>query len=162
MQGLRSSRCALGLFAFLNLTVPAGCGSSGGGGSDGSDNLPACSLGSSMADIEKNLFRGPKCSVCHVLTPSGQHPLYPTNLDLGSPGLAARMVDKMSESDPNKGKCPGRILVPKADPTNGLFVQKVMAMPPCGDRMPQGMPALSDDEISCVKRWAILAAQSVP
>jgi hypothetical protein len=28
--------------------------------------------------------------------------------------------------------------------------------------MPQSMPRLSEDEISCVKRWAILAAQSLP
>jgi hypothetical protein len=124
------------------------------------EQLPACSLGTSMADIEAKLFRGIKCSICHMLTPSGQHPLYPTNLEFTTPNLAARMVDQPSEADPMKGKCAGRILVPKDDPLGGLFVEKV-THPTCGDRMPQAMPPLNDDNVNCVKRWAILAAQSV-
>jgi glucose/arabinose dehydrogenase len=113
-----------------------------------------------MAEIEQNLFRGPACNTCHVRTAGGALPLHPTNLDLGSPGLAERMVDQPSESNPDKGKCPGRVLVPRNRPTDGLLVEKVMAAT-CGDRMPQALPALNADQISCVKRWAILAAQSV-
>ena len=125
------------------------------------DGMPPCSLGPTMADIETKLFQGMKCKTCHVLTPTGMHPLYPTNLDLGSPGLAERMVDKPTESDPLKGKCRERVLVPKMDPLGGIFVEKV-EKPSCGDRMPQALPALSADEVSCVKRWAILAAKSIP
>jgi hypothetical protein len=152
----------------LSLAMLSACspGSTGPAKPDPADadvgqQLPACSLGTSMADIEQKLFRGIKCSICHSLTPSGMHPLYPTNLEFTSPNLAQRMVDQMSESDPTKGKCPNRILVPKNDPLSGLFVEKVVK-PTCGDRMPQAMPALNEDNISCVKRWAIMAAQSVP
>ena len=128
---------------------------------DPGDGMPPCSLGTTMPDIEEKLFRGMKCKTCHVLTPSGAHPLYPTNLEFSTPGLAERMVDKMTEADPAKGKCAGRVLVPKNDPLSGIFVEKV-EKPTCGDRMPQALPALNADEVSCVKRWAILAAKSIP
>jgi hypothetical protein len=75
--------------------------------------------------------------------------------------LVERVVDKTAESDPSKGKCGGRILVPKNDPLGGIFVEKVEKTT-CGDRMPQALPPLTADEICCVKRWAILAAKSVP
>lgn len=128
---------------------------------DPGDGMPSCSLGLTMPEIEEKLFRGMKCKTCHVLTPSGAHPLYPTNLEFSTPGLAERMVDKMTEADPAKGKCAGRVLVPKNDPLSGIFVEKV-EKPTCGDRMPQALPALNADEVSCVKRWAILAAKSIP
>src|SRR6185436_1279299 len=115
-----------------------------------------------MDEIQQNFLSGDKCRACHHLTPSGAFPLYPTRLDLGSPGLAERMVDKEAQADTNLGKCQGRILVPKNDPLNGVFVQKVLENPPCGVRMPQGLPVLKPDEIACVKRWAMLAAASVP
>jgi hypothetical protein len=123
--------------------------------------MPGCSLGLTLDEIQQKLFNGDKCRACHHLTPSGAFPLYPTRLDLGSPGLTQRVVDQISESDPSKGKCAGRILVPKNDPLGGLFVEKV-EKPTCGDRMPQTLPALTADEIRCVQRWAILAAKSVP
>ena len=158
MQGFRALARAL-LFTWpLISSLLSACD---GPAPDPGDGMPPCSLGSTMADIEQKLFHADKCRTCHSLTPSGLHPLYPTNLDLGSPGLAERMVDRMTEADPSKGKCAGRILVPKNDPTGGVFVAKVVK-PTCGDRMPQALPALKPDEVSCVKRWAILAAQSVP
>jgi hypothetical protein len=160
MQGFRSLVRTF-LFAWPLTFLPA-ChpGNEPAGPADASDGLPPCSLGSTLDDIQQKLFVSDRCKPCHHLTPSGAFPLYPTHLDLGSPGLPERMVDKMSESDPTKGKCAGRILVPKSDPLNGLFVEKVVK-PTCGDRMPQAMPPLNDDQVSCVKRWAILAAQSV-
>jgi hypothetical protein len=127
-----------------------------------SSDKPACFLGETMEDVEAKLFRGDKCRVCHVRTSSGMLPLYPTTLDLGSPGLAERMVDKPAESRPNLGKCAGRILVPSSDPTSGLLVEKVAQSPPsCGDRQPQALPALTADEISCIKRWAIMAVEAI-
>src|SRR5205814_7953945 len=102
---------------------------------DAGDGMRGGSLGLSMDEIQQNLFAGDKCKSCHHLTASGMYPLYPTRLDLGSPGLVDRMVDKMAVSDPNFGKCAGRILVPKNDPLHGLFVEKVEA-PTCGVRMP--------------------------
>jgi hypothetical protein len=145
------------LFAWP-LVVTAACSSGEGSAPDA---MPTCTIGSTMEEIQDKLFAGDKCRACHHLTPSGAFPLYPTRLDLGSPGLPERMVDKMAEADSSKGKCAGRILVPKNDPLGGLFVEKVVK-PACGDRMPQALPMLSPDEIACVKRWAMLAAQSVP
>lgn len=165
MQGSRPSFRTVALGSFLIIPFLAACGGVSSGGEPAgpdADALPACSLGTTMADIEAKLFHSAKCSVCHALTPSGMRPLYPTNLDLGSPDLAARMVDKPTESDPARGKCAGRVLVPKNDPLGGVFVDKVAEKPVCGDRMPQALPRLSADEVSCVKRWALLAAQSIP
>jgi hypothetical protein len=150
------------LFAWPLSLLPA-CHPGDDGPADAADGLPPCSIGSTMDEIQQKLFAGDRCRTCHHLTASGAFPLYPTRLDLGSPGLPERVVDKMAEADPAKGKCAGRILVPKNDPLGGLFVEKVvLAKPSCGDRMPQALPALKDDEVSCVKRWALLAAQSVP
>jgi hypothetical protein len=115
-----------------------------------------CILGSTMGDIETKLFQGQKCVLCH-----GKLSLFPTSLDLASPNLAGRVVDRPGETDPNKGKCAGKVMVPRANPTGGLFVEKVaQAKPSCGDRMPQAMPPLSDDEIACVKAWVTMAAQA--
>src|SRR2546421_4761629 len=76
------------------------------------DAGPACTLGNTMADVERQIFHSAKCFACH-----GRVSLYPTTLDLLSEGLAARVVDKPAASDPNKGKCAGRVLVPRDDPT---------------------------------------------
>jgi hypothetical protein len=160
MQGFRSL-VRVYLFAWPLSLLTACSSGDAAPPPDAGDGMPTCTLGSTMEEIQQNLFAGDKCKSCHHLTPSGAFPLYPTRLDLGSPGLAERMVDKMSEADPTKGKCAGRILVPKNDPLNGLFVEKV-EKPTCGDRMPQALPMLKPEEIACVKRWAMLAAQSVP
>jgi hypothetical protein len=115
-----------------------------------------CVLGSTMGDIETKLFQTQKCVLCH-----GKLSLFPTSLDLFSPNLAGRVVDKLGEANPMKGKCAGKVMVPRDNPTGGLFVEKVVeARPSCGDRMPQAMPPLSDDEITCVKAWVTMAAQA--
>jgi hypothetical protein len=115
-----------------------------------------CVLGSTMGDIESKLFQGQKCILCH-----GKLSLFPTSLDLASPNLASRVVDHQGEANPLKGMCAGKVLVPRDNPTAGLFVEKVtQAHPSCGDRMPQGMLPLSDDEIACVKAWVTMAAQA--
>jgi hypothetical protein len=115
---------------------------------------PHCTLGTTMAEIEAALFRGPKCMPCH-----SKATLYPTSLDLVSSGLAARVVDQPAAMDnPARGKCAGRILLPRSDPQGSLFVEKVeQAHPSCGDPMPQGMTMLSANEVACVKLWATLA-----
>lgn len=118
----------------------------------------SCTLGSTMAAIEQTLFKGPKCLACHQRVT-----LYPTRLDLVSDGLANRVVDKIADPvNPMFGKCAGQPLVPRDNPTGGLFIQKLeSAMPSCGDRMPQGLLPLTADEISCAKLWAMLAVQMV-
>jgi hypothetical protein len=155
------------LFAFPFLVASLSCnGDSTPADAAPSDGMPPCSLGLTMADIEEKLFRGNKCKTCHVLTPSGARPLYPTNLEFSTPGLAERIVDKMSDTTDGKSRCGGKVLLPKNDPLGSLFVEKVTTMAPemprCGERMPLALPRLNDDEISCVKRWAVLAVKSVP
>jgi hypothetical protein len=114
-----------------------------------------CSIGSTMPQIQEKLFKGIKCLGCH-----GKLTLFPTTLDLASDGLAARVVDRMAEANPAKGKCVGKVLVPRDNPTGGVFVEKVeQAKPSCGARMPQDLAALTPDEISCVKAWVYMAAQ---
>ncbi len=155
------------LTVVLTLAVPFAC-TGGGHGDDvirpdaalsqDVSGLPPCSIGLAMADIEAKLFRGPKCMACH-----GRPGLFPTTLNLSADGLAARVIDKGGETDPNKGKCAGRIMVPRADPLGGIFIEKVQtAKPSCGDVMPQSMPMLTLDEISCVKRWVLLAVDATP
>jgi hypothetical protein len=150
-------------FAIISLAVvEAGCGEGDDGGArpgdGGSDAAPACSLGRTMAEIEEKLFRSPKCLACH-----GRVTLFPTTLDLVSEGLAARVVDKAAETNPDKGKCAGKMLLPRGNPKSGVFVEKVAAAKPsCGDVMPQGLPRLSADEIACVELWAVLAAAATP
>ena len=165
MHGPRSLVRAF-LFACLFVASQPGCSSGEAAGppdagDDAGDGMPGCILGSTMPEIEEKLFRGMKCKTCHTLTPTGMHPLYPTNLEFTTPNLAARMVDQPTEAEPAKGKCAGRILIPRNDPLSGVFVEKVTT-PTCGDRMPQALPPLNEDEVSCVKRWAVLAAKSVP
>jgi hypothetical protein len=161
MQGLPSLARVFVCAWPLTFALLSGCSSGGSDTADAGDGMPSCTLGSTMPEIEDKLLRGDKCKTCHTLTSMGLHPLYPTNLEFTTPDIAARMVDKPSESDPFKGKCSGRILIPKDDPLNGLFVQKILTPPPCGDRMPQALPPLTANEASCLQRWAILAAKSV-
>jgi hypothetical protein len=167
MQGFRPLVRAFVFTWPLTVALLSGCSSSGESGPPPDampdDGMPACSMGPTMADIEQKLFVGTKCKLCHVrVSPDGPLPLYPTTLDLGSPGLAARVVDKMAEPG-TKGKCQGQVLLPRSDPLGSLFVEKVEAtLPRCGDRMPIAMIRLNADEVSCVKRWAVLAAKSIP
>jgi hypothetical protein len=113
-----------------------------------------CALYDTMADIEQKLLKGPKCLLCHA-----KMSLFPTSFDLASPDLAGRVVDRPAEGNPAKGKCSGKLLVPKDNPTAGVLFEKVnTATPSCGDRMPQSMAALSAEEIACVKAWVMMAA----
>jgi hypothetical protein len=115
-----------------------------------------CSLGNTMGDIEKNVFQSQKCLLCH-----GKLSLFPTTFDVMSPNLADRVVDKAAEARPDKGKCAGKVLVPRGNPLGGILVEKVeQAKPSCGDRMPQAMMPLTADEIACVKAWAMMAVQA--
>jgi hypothetical protein len=143
-----------GLAGLALLVVSCG-GGSGGEVITEDAGANGCTLGSTMAAVETRLFRGPKCALCHT-----QPTLYPTSLDLISEGLATRVVDQPASSDPSKGKCMGRVLVPRGDPLGGLFVEKVKAAhQSCGDRMPQNLPPLTAGEIACVELWAMLAVR---
>jgi hypothetical protein len=71
------------------------------------------------------------------------------NLDLESPGVAARLIGRRSAA------CGQRALVDPSDPERSALLLKLRAAPPCGDRMPVGTPPLSNEEIACVRAWII-------
>jgi len=71
------------------------------------------------------------------------------NLDLESPGVAARLIGRRAAA------CGQRALVDPNDPERSALLLKLRAAPPCGDRMPLGTPALSNEEIACVRAWII-------
>ncbi len=129
------------------------------GNGDGDPDLLTCTMSTSMAEIEQKLLVKPmgKCWPCHR-----QPTLFPTTFDLYKSGLAARVVDQTGALPKglDQGKCADKPLLPKATPLAGLFVEKVeQAMPSCGGPMPPpGLARLTADEISCIKRWAMLAA----
>ena len=113
--------------------------------------LPVCTLGSTLEEIEKNVFV-PKCGACH-----GPVPIL-SKLDLTSPGVVARVVNAMTDSA-STGKCQGKVLLVPGDPLGSLFVEKVASeTPACGVRMPMAMP-VEQAVIDCVKRWAVMAAE---
>jgi hypothetical protein len=68
------------------------------------------------------------------------------DLDLVSPGVGDRVRGLTS-----KALCEGRALV-EAPGGSHLLVEK-LDEPECGSPMPLGQPALSPNEIECVRRW---------
>ena len=92
------------------------------------------------------------CAGCHFAG-SGS-----AGLDLGSPNIGSRLVGVMSsDNSANGSACPNKVLLdPNSNPASGFFIDKITLDPPalCGSRMP--IPtALSSDQISCLKTWAI-------
>ncbi|MFO0646658.1 MAG: hypothetical protein U0326_10500 [Polyangiales bacterium] len=70
-------------------------------------------------------------------------------LDLASPGLARRLVSVRGSMS-----CRGVLLVDPSRPEASLMVTKLRASPNCGGRMPLGRPALTAQQIECVRVWA--------
>ena len=94
-----------------------------------------------------------KCGDCH----GGSEP--DANLDLVSPGVAARVTGTASATD----QCEGQFLIATTDQTH-LMLDKISGRPSCGNPMPLGLPALSSTDIECVRRWidGSLAAEEGP
>jgi hypothetical protein len=100
--------------------------------------------GSACLDVPTTLL-GAKCATgagCHVAEAPGG------DLDLVSPGLAARLVDV-----PASSTCGGTLLVDSSDPEASLLYQKVLDSAPCGSRMPLGGAPLVDVERACLLEW---------
>lgn len=68
-------------------------------------------------------------------------------LDLLSPGLAQRLVNVASQG------CSDRVLVDMAAPQASYLLESLKPAPGCGSQMPFGRPALSGEEIECVRLW---------
>ena len=91
-------------------------------------------------------FIGARCGGCHnAMSPA-------KGLDLRSPGLGARTVGIASS-------CQGRpYLVAGPGAPVGHLLDKIEGpVPGCGNQMPVGGPALSDQEKACVREWAAQA-----
>lgn len=76
-------------------------------------------------------------------------------LDLVSPGVGERVRGLTSKS-----LCEGRALVEESGGTH-LLVEKIDGAT-CGSPMPLGQPALSPNEIECVRRWVDELAEAAP
>ena len=73
------------------------------------------------------------------------------NLDLESPGLAARLVGKKAQGGPG-------LLIDKASVGNSVLLTKLGASPPFGFQMPLGAQPLSAGDLACVQTWVFGAA----
>lgn len=73
------------------------------------------------------------------------------NLDLESPGLPKRLVNKAAHGGPG-------YLIDAANPAQSVLYLKVTASPPFQFQMPLGAPPLSVDEMACLKAWVDAAA----
>lgn len=72
-----------------------------------------------------------------------------TQVDLVSPGVAARLVGQQAGA---AGMCAGRVFV-SADGSESLLLDKLSDAPPCGSKMPLVGAALADAELKCVMDW---------
>jgi hypothetical protein len=78
---------------------------------------------------------------------TGCHAKDSPQIDLVSPGVADRLVDKSSTSS----MCKDRPFVP-TDGEESLLLRKLEVGPPCGLRMPLGEPLVAAD-MACVSGW---------
>jgi hypothetical protein len=152
----RFALAAAVLLGFLNAACPGGIGEeTGGGGAGGTTGMGgtggACvPTGAPPCDAFNTIFAGQRCSVAGCHGAGG-----PMEIDLQSPGITARLLGKMSMS----AMCGGHqtpYLVPGSNPATGLFMEKFLAQPPCGDTMPLlGFGGdLNPQELECITDWA--------
>jgi hypothetical protein len=135
--------------ALLLPLAAIGCGSS--------SDTPADS-GSTTCDLAgvQALFSAKSCTVsgCHASTQPA------AGLDLMSAGLADRLLDKSPVAGVGlqPSMCVGanrNYLNGGSDPATGLLLDKVGTTPPCGARMPSGLPPLNNSQMACLRSWAL-------
>ena len=74
------------------------------------------------------------------------------NLDLESPGLPLRLVNKLAHGGPG-------YLIDSKNPGQSVLYLKVTANPPFQFQMPLGAPPLSPDEMACLLAWVQAAVR---
>ena len=142
------SRCACSALAAVLLASCAGSLDDPGrfgyldGGDDGGGVVPT---GDAGCDPVPTVFV-PSCatSACH----SAQ--TQQANLDLQSPGLPQRLVEKRASGGPG-------YLIDSQDPGKSVLYLKVTSSPPFNFQMPLGAPPLSSDEVACILTWVSAA-----
>lgn len=95
-------------------------------------------------DVEVDVFRQTcGASGCHVAGTNAA-----AGLDLTSPGVASRLVNKPST-------CNDKLYL--SGPDQGYLLEKVsLEMPECGTRMP-ATGSLTEEELRCIRLWAASA-----
>ena len=68
------------------------------------------------------------------------------NLDLESPGLPTRLVNKQAHGGPG-------LLIDSTNPAQSVMLLKVTDTPPFQFQMPLGAPPLSAEEVACLQAW---------
>jgi hypothetical protein len=76
------------------------------------------------------------------------------NLDLESPGLPARLVNKQAHGGPG-------LLIDASNPSQSVMLLKVSDNPPFQFQMPLGAPSLTPDETACLTAWVQAAVTPV-
>jgi hypothetical protein len=107
----------------------------------GAPAVPECST---PASILANILT-PQCGGCHgAMAPKGQ-------LDLVSPGAKARLLNIASKGM----NCGGKPLIVDSPAVGGVLFDKLAGKPPagCGMPMPFMKPALTPEQIVCLKDW---------
>lgn len=120
-------------------------GNATGGGEDAGTTLDSGPDLGPCGDVVARIFV-PSCGGTGCHGPSGAQ----QDLDLVSPGVAARVVGV-------SGIGCSAVLADPANPEGSLIYQKLSPTPPCGSPMPLARPALTDEDVACVRAW--IAAQ---
>ena len=118
-----------------------------GPGCDAGDDAPP----GTFSEIYDTLFpptTPARCDFCHSMPASD---VSNGNLSTGTDRAAAyaALVDQKSTSS----RCAGKPLVVPFHSEQSLLLDKLMAKPSCGDRMPLGGMQLSDAELEVVRSW---------
>lgn len=98
---------------------------------------------SSTAAVAQAIFV-PHCttSTCH------SQPNPAAGLDFTATDIDSEVINVAAQ------QCSGQIIVVAGDPDASYLIHKVSdTKPPCGGRMPLAQPALSADDISCLRSW---------
>ncbi len=95
-----------------------------------------------------------QCNYCHDRPPNN---LSNGMLDMGSTRAAAYAALVGPSSTSALCGTRGRLVVP-GSPSTSLLYLKLLAAPPCGDRMPQGGSALSATQVEMVRSWIAAGA----
>jgi mono/diheme cytochrome c family protein len=134
------------VWAAVLLAVVGGCSSS----------PPAAEETGTFSIIYAQLFpveTKAQCNSCHAVASNEvTNGLLSTGPDRAS--AYAALVGKDSVSK----RCAGKPLIVPNQPDQSLFLQKLVAAPPCGDQMPLGGGHLSTAQANLVRSWIAAGA----
>jgi hypothetical protein len=137
-------------------------GSGGSGGGTGGSGASGGSTGGGVGNPETCMLAMSKEKNCGLV---GCHAGTNAAAELLMTDEALRQAKDLFVDKLNKGRMPGCMagahkLIDKAQPEKSLLYTKLLAQPPCGDRMPSG-GNVTDAQLSCVLAW-IKSVAGVP